>query len=388
MLALTGMNFLTRLFSARVAKDVEACALDPHKVLLVLPWLPVGGVETLFTGLVRQCPNYHFDVVTTRETLANMGDRTESFEKLGCSVTHLPRLMEADEERKEALIKLLKDGRYGNVFLVGSTMAYELLPEIKRLLPGLNVIDQQFNDGKHLVSTRALHQHIDATIVPSAILHEKLQDLERIYIIPHGIEIPSASELEADRKLGESLLPQDYANKFVVSFFGRLAQEKDPQLFVNLVAKLKTLPDIAFCMVGDGPDRESVIELIDELGLSETIKFFGFIDRIDPLVAASDVVVVPSVSDGQPLVVLHSQLHGKPVVASRVGSIPLMIEDGQSGFLVEAKDTDAFAEKIMQLYENRDLLKTIGRNAFNSVRENFDQSIMVERYRNLLSPLP
>jgi len=382
------MNFLTRLFSARVTKDAEACVLDPQKVLLILPWLPVGGVETLFTGLVRHCPNYHFDVVTTRETLPNMGDRTESFEKLGCSVTHLPRLMESDQERKLALMNLLQDGHFGNVFLVGSTMAYELLPEIKKSLPALNVIDQQFNDGKHLVSTRALHQYIDATIVPSAILHERLQDLERIHIIPHGIEIPTAAELEADRKLGQSLLPQDYANKFVVSFFGRLAMEKDPHLFVHLVAKLKSLPNIAFCMVGDGPDRESVIDLINSLGLSETIRFFGFIDRIDPLVAASDVVVVPSVSDGQPLVVLHSQLHGKPVVASRVGSIPLMIEGGRSGFLVEAKDIDAFAEKITELYENRDLLKLIGRNAFNSVREKFDQSLMVERYRNLLLPLP
>jgi glycosyltransferase involved in cell wall biosynthesis len=387
MLALTGMNFLTRLFSTRVAREADACVLDPQKILLVLPWLPVGGVETLFTGLVRHCPNYHFDVVTTREKLANMGDRTQSFEELGCTVTHLPNLFATEDERKQALMSLIKDGRYGNVFLVGSTMAYELLPEIKKNLPGLNVIDQQFNDGKHLVSTRTLHQHINATIVPSAILHEKLQDLERIHIIPHGIEIPTTAELDADRVLGQSLLPPDFANKFVISFFGRLAAEKDPHLFVHLVAKLKSLPDTAFCMVGDGPDRQSVVDLIDSLGLSETIRFFGFIDRIDPLVAASDVVVVPSVSDGQPLVVLHSQLHGKPVVASRVGSIPLMIEDGHSGFLVEAKDIDAFAAKITELYENREVLKSIGHDAYNSVRENFNQSVMVERYQDLLLPL-
>ncbi|MDR3617318.1 MAG: glycosyltransferase family 4 protein [Candidatus Obscuribacterales bacterium] len=382
------MNFLTKLFSARVPKDVQACALDPQKVLLVLPWLPVGGVETLFTGLVRHCPNYHFDVVTTRETLPNMGDRTESFEKLGCSVTHLPRLKESDEERKQALISLLKDGRYGNAFLVGSTMAYELLPEIKKALPGLNVIDQQFNDGKHLVSTRSLHQYINATIVPSAILHEQLQDLERVYTIPHGIEIPATAELDADRALGKSLLPESYSSKFVVSFFGRLAAEKDPHLFVHLVAKLKSLPNTAFCMVGDGPDRESVLDLINSLGLTGAIKFFGFTDRIDPLVAASDVVVVPSVSDGQPLVVLHSQLHGKPVIASSVGSIPLMIDDGNNGFLVDAKDIDSFAAKITELYEDRDLLKSIGLNAFNSVREKFDLSLMADRYRALLLPLP
>ena len=380
------MNFLTKLFSAKNKPEVTTM-LKPEKVLLVLPWLPVGGVETLFTGLVKHCPTYHFDVVTTRETMPNMGDRTKSFEEIGCTVTHLPRLLSTENERKTGLLNLVKDGQYGNVFLVGSTLAYELLPELKTKLPGLNVIDQQFNDGKHLNSTRMLHQYINATIVPSTFLHEKLQDLDRIHVIPHGIEIPSQAQLDNDKHQGRSMLPPDYADKFVVSFFGRLAPEKDPHLFVNLVAKLKNLPDVGFCMVGDGPDRDSVLELIRQQGLTETIKYFGFLDRIDPLVAVSDVIVVPSVSDGQPLVVLHSQLHGKPVMGSRVGSIPLMIDDDQNGCLLEAKDLDGFASKITALYENRDRLKALGQSAFKSVRENFDESIMVEKYSKLLLKL-
>ena len=139
-------------------------------------------------------------------------------------------------------------------------------------------------------------------------------------------------------------------------------------------------------MVGDGPERENIVNG-DDVRVkfdSDHIFFSGFVDRIDPLVSASSVVLVPSKDDGQPLVVLHSQVHGKPVIGTRVGAIPLMIEDGFNGYLVDAGDIGAFREKICFLQANSDELKRLGQNAFTNVREKFAQNLMIQKYQKLL----
>ncbi len=153
-----------------------------------------------------------------------MGDCAPMFEVLGCSVLKLTDLSADDSEREKLLLDLIERERFGNVFLIGSTMGYDLLPEIRRRYPSINVIDQQFNDGKHMLSNQRLHQYIDATVVPSEILAGKLRSglkdvNDKVNVVPHGIRIPTEREMERSVIKGRSVLPADAAGKFVVSFF-------------------------------------------------------------------------------------------------------------------------------------------------------------------------
>jgi O-antigen biosynthesis protein len=388
------VNFLKKLLGSHPA-ETSAVSAEPRiraeKVLLVFPWMPVGGVQTLFASLINCAPGYKFDAVTTRDQLPNMGDRKAALAAIGCPVQDLPAMAASEEERQQLLWSVLERGEYGTIYLVGSTMGYDLLPEIRRRYPKITVIDQLFADSKHVVSNQKLHEYIDATIVPSQTLFDllcsKLKDSTKVHVIPHGIAIPSQTELEKTVAEGKRQLPAAAQGKFVVSFFGRLSPEKDPEMFVRIVKELNGHDDLYFCMVGDGPERDAVLKAMQDLGVQERIHFPGFVDSIDPLVSASDVIVVTSISDGQPLVVLHSQVYGRPVIASRVASIPIMVRDRENGLLVEASNLKTFCYAILELRQNPTLTKQLGDRAFATVRAEFDDKVMVKKYLQLMPSL-
>jgi glycosyltransferase involved in cell wall biosynthesis len=102
---------------------------------------------------------------------------------------------------------------------------------------------------------------------------------------------------------------------------------------------------------------------------------------------ASDVVVLPSWIDGMPLAALEAQAAGKPVVASQVGSLPSIILDGETGFLCEPGDVDAFCEKIVRLWGDPELRKAMGENGQARVTQLFGAAGMISRYGAVLERL-
>jgi glycosyltransferase involved in cell wall biosynthesis len=365
------------------------------RVLLIYPWLVVGGTLTLFRPVVEQLKRrgFSFSAITTRDKLPNMGDTTQDLLTAGCdAVHHLTELAHTDEEIKALFWKILEDGKFNTLVLIGSTLAYDLLPEIKRRYPKMHIVDQLFADGKHVKSNQQHNRYIDVTVVPSPLLAEQVkkgavESNANLSIIPHGLRVPTERDQEEARRLGASQLPRA-KNKFVVSFFARLSPEKCPEAFVELVSRLRDLPNVFFLMVGDGPERQTVQASITKKGLLETIHFMGFVEQIDPLVSLSDVVIVPSSNDGQPMVVLHTMAHAKPVIASAVGSIPIMVKHGETGYLCDAADIDAFVALTKRLYDDRRLCQALGAAGYRHFVSNFDEQTMIQRYERALQPSP
>ncbi len=381
------MRFLEKIFAKR-SNQREDLGTGNRKVLLALPWLPVSGVETLYSGRIKDMSGTQFTVVTTRDPMPNMGDRTQAFESIGCRVEHLPNLAKTDEERSKLFIDLVERGKFSHLIIVGCTMAYDLLPEIKGRHPEIDVIDELWDDGKHMKKNQALNGFIDTTIVPSetiaAQLRQGLNEIKtKIVVIPCGIAIPSASERAQALAFGKRQLPDAAKGKFVVSFLARLSPEKNALFFVRIVERLRDVSDCFFCLVGDGPEKAEVIKLIDELDLHSRIYVSGFVEKVDPLVAASDVLVVPSVTDGQPLIVLHALAHSKPVIASNVGQIPTMVIDGVNGYLVKSGDLDGFSAKIADLCKRPDLAKQLGTRGFEICTSTFDEKVINKQFVQL-----
>ena len=101
--------------------------------------------------------------------------------------------------------------------------------------------------------------------------------------------------------------------------------------------------DAAFVMTGDGPMHERVHALIKRDGLGPRVQTLGFVPDAASIIAEVDIVVVPSRLDGMPLVILEAMALGKPIVASAVGSIPEVIDDGRTGYMCQPGDIEAFA---------------------------------------------
>jgi glycosyltransferase involved in cell wall biosynthesis len=131
-----------------------------------------------------------------------------------------------------------------------------------------------------------------------------------------------------------------------------LRPEKDHGTFLKAVAELAgRWPDVTFAVLGDGPERERLERLAEELGLGGRVFFGGWISDAAMALRAIDVVVFSSkpVVETAPLAALEAMATAVPVVASDVGALREQIEDGRTGYLVPAGDSGALAAKISEL---------------------------------------
>ena len=126
-----------------------------------------------------------------------------------------------------------------------------------------------------------------------------------------------------------------------------------------VISASKALPGVTFLVAGDGPDREALTAQIDGLGV-KNVQLLGRIDSIPTLLAAADIACVPSLTEGQGIFALEAMAAGLPVVASNVGGLPEMIEDGVTGLLIPPSSPDAIATAISQLRRSHDLRTRLG----------------------------
>src|SRR5262249_60557434 len=103
------------------------------------------------------------------------------------------------------------------------------------------------------------------------------------------------------------------------------------------------------CMVGDGPDGETVEQRAGQLGIVRNSLFLGYQDEVAPYYAAFDALILPSANEGTPVSAIEALAGGRPVVATQVGGVPDVVRDGIDGFLVEPGDGDAMADRLARL---------------------------------------
>ena len=147
----------------------------------------------------------------------------------------------------------------------------------------------------------------------------------------------------------------------VVGLIGRLVPEKGVDVFLRAAALVSgVVPQAAFLVVGDGPLRPDLEHRAAVLGLSGTVTFTGYRSDATRLLAGLDVLAVPSRSDGSPLVVCEAMAAGVPVVASRVGGLPDLVEDGGSGLLVRPGEAEDLARALVSLLLDPEAARRLG----------------------------
>ncbi len=138
-------------------------------------------------------------------------------------------------------------------------------------------------------------------------------------------------------------------------------------------------PRFKAILVGDGDTRTRIEQQVREAGLSDSVTFTGWLDDIDTILDASDILALPSVGDEcLPYAILHAMQHGLPVVASRVAGIPEQVIDGLTGFVTEPGDATAIRDALLQL---RDPVTRIemGRRGWERLRDEFDPNLTVQK---------
>ena len=167
----------------------------------------------------------------------------------------------------------------------------------------------------------------------------------------------------------------------VLLSLGPLIERKNPFFMLEVLRDVRGAlgPDVVLVWIGAGPLRGPLERRARELGLEEAVLFTGYLPEAEKVAALNlaDVFVFPSLLEGFPLAPQEAMSCGKPVVAFRVASLGEMVEDGATGFLTQANDRPAFAERVARLLRDEPLRARFGAAAAERVERHFrwDQTV-------------
>lgn len=170
----------------------------------------------------------------------------------------------------------------------------------------------------------------------------------------------------------------------IVGICAGLRPEKNHEVFLYAAREVANKRDAYFLIVGDGERRRELEALAVNLGIAERCIFAGFVkEKIADMLSLFDIGVLCSELEAMPLTLLEYMASAKPIVATNVGGIPEVIQDGVNGFLVPPRDPHALAQKLLLLLTQRDIAKKMGDNGFCIVKQKFSEEVMVKKIEEL-----
>lgn len=209
----------------------------------------------------------------------------------------------------------------------------------------------------------------------------------KIVVIRNGRDLTSLlpPTLEQSAKARAEL---GLSNVQSVLLLGRLAREKGHASFLDALKILGSRqPPLVAMFAGTGPLEAELKSKCKTAGLSERVRFLGYRTDLPRLLAAADLVVLPSISEGLPLAAVEALAAARPIIATETGGTPEVVLNGQTGLLVQPNDSVALAAAIHRVLSDPALARRLGTNGRRFVEQHFDVRVQIERtmalYREL-----
>jgi len=158
---------------------------------------------------------------------------------------------------------------------------------------------------------------------------------------------------------------------------------KRAPLAVEILARVSKKLPARLLMVGEGADRSRAAELAEKLGVADKVTFLDNVFNLAPYLSASDLMILPSLSESFGLAALESMACGTPVVATRIGGLPEVIDDGVDGILIEPDDMESMVEACIELLSDADRLASMSELASKKPESRFNYEKLVGEYENL-----
>jgi glycosyltransferase involved in cell wall biosynthesis len=345
--------------------DAGAFETKERTYLVAVPFFHVGGGERLTYRLCKGMKERGWNPVVVGTRPGHAGARSLSwFEELGAEFFWLSEFL-PQPLWGPFLRHLIATRQPGCVINGGSRLLYELLPDIRRDFPEIVCADFLYNIVGHAKSHMEFQEHLDIVLAESNPMRRWHMGNgwreDRIHLVPVGVDLERFRPRERPAELAAAhrIVPEDV----VVGYVGRMSPEKGSMQFIEMMHLLSDEPNLKFVMVGDGGQSDLIRDTAPAAVTDpDMLSYVGVVDaeQVPGYLNLCDMVVVPSRYDGRPLVVIEALASGVPVIASNVGGISDLIEDGVNGFLVAPTAVETMAARVLTLAKDRDLRRRMG----------------------------
>jgi glycosyltransferase involved in cell wall biosynthesis len=364
----------------------------PLRVMFVITSMPVGGAETLLTELVRRMDRGRFSPeLCCLKRFDRMGEalsrEVPAFTGLLSQKYDFPVLWR--------LTRLMRRRRIDAVVTVGTGGDKMFWGRLAAWLSGVPVICSALHSTglpDHVeFPNRLLAPLTDAFIAVAEPHGRYLAEHEgcparKVFVISNGVDAERFHPRPPNRQLQEELKLDPAAP--VAGIIAALRPEKNHEMFLQVAAAVcRELPAARFLIVGDGPERTKLESLARSLGVAGAVRFLGTRSDVDEVLSLLDVLLLTSHMEANPICLLEAMAAGKPVVATRVGSVTETVLPGETGYLVSPGDSQGMAACVLELLSDRTRAADMGRAGREQVIARWSVDGMVRGYEKLLADI-
>ena len=366
-----------------ISKDSQKNT-PPIRVLWLIKGLSAGGAEKLLSMSIPYL-NYEKYKYQVAYIFKNKADLVPEFEQAGIPVHCLDMKGLFDVSVLFKLVRLLRKEHIDILHMhlpfaaiIGRVAA--ILAGVKIRISSEHDLVRRYHPVTRMGSILTYPLNTATIAVSGAVARSikksKMVRSRSIHVVHNGIDLQNIDRLETEpKKIRQSLGISD--DHLIVGNVAHIRPKHKGHQYLIEAAKIVTnrMSKVSFVIVGREQhqgDQLTLEKQAQQLGIRNNVVFTGFRQDALSLITAFDVFVLPSIWEAFGIVLLEAMALGKPIIASRVDGIPEVIEDGKNGFLVEPRNPQQLAEKIIKLLQNQELREQLGQSGIRRVRDNFD----------------
>ena len=300
-----------------------------------------------------------------------------------CDLVHV-----CDYEYLTSIPPILVKRKYGNIPMV---IVNDSLIGVENYSFGSSLMDLLSKTYTYTIGIKILYSY-DKIILLYSKLAERAKKLglpeEKIWIIPNGIDIKKM--FDYGRRLDAESIKRKYEiteDEKIILYVGRLVKMKRVEIVIEVIKKLLSENlKVKGLIVGDGPQRAKLEKIAG--AMHHHVRFTGYLleERFE-CYRIADLLILPSLSEGLPTVLLEAASFGLPTVATNANGIPDIIIHGKTGFLVNKWDYNGYASFAQLILTDDDMATKMGETAKKHVQESFSWNIIAKRYEKVYEDL-
>lgn len=352
-----------------------------HRILLFTRCMDSGGTETVIVQLAKCYREAGHQVFVCAED----GPGAEKIRKLDIPFFPIPDMQKKSPAVAAkilgCLLTLLRKEKIDVVHTHHRMAAfYAALLQPFYGFVFLNNVHYIFQDKQRLTRfalKKAFHIAVGEAVKNNIVKCYGLPE-KNICVIPNAVLPPNLSGKT------DPLLEQLHRQgKFIIADVGRVSPEKGVAYYLEAAALLKDKP-FAFLVVGNGTRLEEMQQKAQQLQLTQSVHFIGFRTDVADVMKGTDLIVLPSLSEGFPLTPIEAFSVGRTIVATQVPGTLEIVSHEENGLVVPLKDPEAIAAAILRLYEDPALRAKLEQGALQTYAQKFSYEAFKEKYIALL----